>query len=241
MAEWSKAPHSKCGVRETVPWVQIPLSPLYSQTQYYILFLMKPFHFAIIGVAFLLLAVVAYVVYEYAEAPQSSSPSEVANIEVPVVPERTLPTIEVEGTTKSLTYSEMVDVYVKDIASASAGGKYAVATTTLDFGYATVDKTMYTDTKGAVVRYVKEGGSDHRYVKQDYYYRDGALLFAFVVSGGNMGDMISSAEYKIYFGKDGGRVLEVYLPSGSSEYAQPKTWTEVVLDPKTDFLKGTAD
>jgi hypothetical protein len=28
VAEWSKAPHSKCGVPERVPWVQIPPSPL---------------------------------------------------------------------------------------------------------------------------------------------------------------------------------------------------------------------
>src|SRR4051812_30000550 len=27
VAEWSKAPHSKCGVRATVPWVRIPPSP----------------------------------------------------------------------------------------------------------------------------------------------------------------------------------------------------------------------
>src|SRR5205085_4378124 len=27
VAEWSKAPHSKCGVRVTVPWVRIPPSP----------------------------------------------------------------------------------------------------------------------------------------------------------------------------------------------------------------------
>ena len=29
MAEWSKAPHSKCGVLERVPWVRIPPSPLW--------------------------------------------------------------------------------------------------------------------------------------------------------------------------------------------------------------------
>lgn len=238
MAEWSKAPHSKCGVRETVPWVQIPLSPLYSQAQYYILFLMKPFHFAIIGIAFLLLAVVAYVVYEYAEAPQPSSSGEMTNTEVPQIPERALPVVEAQKGSTPLTYSEMVDAYVNEIASLKT---LTTATTTRDFGYATIDKTIYTDAKGAVVRYVTEGGTDHRYVKQDYYYRDGALLFAFVTSGGVMGDMQSSAEYKIYFGKDGARVLETYLPSGSTEYAQPKTWTEVVLDPKADFLKGTAD
>ena len=28
VAEWPKAPHSKCGVPERVPWVQIPPSPL---------------------------------------------------------------------------------------------------------------------------------------------------------------------------------------------------------------------
>ena len=27
VAEWSKAPHSKCGVREIGPWVRIPPSP----------------------------------------------------------------------------------------------------------------------------------------------------------------------------------------------------------------------
>src|SRR6185503_14339864 len=27
VAEWSKAPHSKCGVWATVPWVRIPPSP----------------------------------------------------------------------------------------------------------------------------------------------------------------------------------------------------------------------
>jgi len=27
MAEWSKAPHSKCGVPVTVPRVRIPISP----------------------------------------------------------------------------------------------------------------------------------------------------------------------------------------------------------------------
>src|SRR5881628_581111 len=27
VSEWSKAPHSKCGVRATVPWVRIPPSP----------------------------------------------------------------------------------------------------------------------------------------------------------------------------------------------------------------------
>src|SRR5689334_6754110 len=30
VAEWSKAPHSKCGVRATVPWVRIPPSPPHS-------------------------------------------------------------------------------------------------------------------------------------------------------------------------------------------------------------------
>ena len=29
MAEWSKAPHSKCGIRATVSWVRIPPSPPY--------------------------------------------------------------------------------------------------------------------------------------------------------------------------------------------------------------------
>src|SRR3954462_15806035 len=34
VAEWSKAPHSKCGVRATVPWVRIPPSPpILSTTQ----------------------------------------------------------------------------------------------------------------------------------------------------------------------------------------------------------------
>ena len=28
MPEWSNGPHSKCGVRATVPWVRIPVSPL---------------------------------------------------------------------------------------------------------------------------------------------------------------------------------------------------------------------
>src|SRR5947209_8991782 len=32
VAEWSKAPHSKCGVRATVPWVRIPPSPPPSQS-----------------------------------------------------------------------------------------------------------------------------------------------------------------------------------------------------------------
>lgn len=27
VAEWSKAPHSKCGIRATVSWVRIPPSP----------------------------------------------------------------------------------------------------------------------------------------------------------------------------------------------------------------------
>ena len=35
VAEWSNAPHSKCGVRATVPWVRIPPSPPITNSLYF--------------------------------------------------------------------------------------------------------------------------------------------------------------------------------------------------------------
>ena len=49
MAEWSNAPHSKCGVRVTVPGVRIPLFPLFfticlkAKVSYFSLFHKKDF------------------------------------------------------------------------------------------------------------------------------------------------------------------------------------------------------
>jgi hypothetical protein len=202
---------------------------------------MKPFHFALIALAFFLLALIAFFVYQNAD---TKSPA--VEVEIPsevVVTEKKLPVVTTQGTVKPLTELEMIDSYVKDIDASVSSGKFMVATTTLDLGYATIDKKLYTDTTGTVVRYSTEGGTDHQYAKADYYYQQGVLRFARVTAGRWVGDMEASADYTIYFGTTGQRIKETYKPSGDKEYALPETRTEdsLIRDPKADFaLKSSS-
>ena len=197
---------------------------------------MKPFHFALIALAFFLLALIAFFVYQNADtkAPvvEVPAPAEV------VVMERKLPVVNTQDSTKALTELEIIDGYVKSIDTLAALGKFKVSTTTLDLGYASVDKELYAHTRGSVVRYSTEGGTDHQYSKEDYYYQDGVLRFARVTKGRWVGSLEASADYTIYFDTTGQRIKETYTPSGDKEYALPETLTEdsLIRYPEADFI-----
>lgn len=198
---------------------------------------MKPFHFALIALAFFLLALIAFFVYQNADtkAPEVVVP---APAEV-VVTEKKLPVVNTQDSVKPLTGLEMIDAYVKDTDESIASGKFKVATTTLDLGYASIDKKLYTDSQGVVVRYITEGGTDHQYSKEDYYYQQGVLRFARVTAGRWVGNLTAGADYTIYFGATGQRTKETYKPTGDEEYALPETRTEesLIRDPKADFAE----
>lgn len=198
---------------------------------------MKPFHFALIALAFFLLALVAFFVYQNADtkAPEIvvPTPAEV------VVTEKKLPVVNAQGSVKPLTEIEVIDAQVKSIDALIASGTFKVSTTTLDLGYASIDKELYVATRGTVMRYSTEGGTDHHYSKEDYYYQDGVLRFARVTKGQWVGSVEASADYTIYFGTTGQRIKETYKPSGDKEYALPETLTEdsLIRDPEADFAE----